>query len=82
MSPKPRSLSARDVVRALQGFGFEVIATRGSHAKLRRVLDDGERQTLTIPLHAVLAAGTTRAVFRQACRYIRESELRRFFFTD
>jgi predicted RNA binding protein YcfA (HicA-like mRNA interferase family) len=82
VSPRLRSLSGRDVVRALQAFGFEVIATRGSHAKLRRVLEDGQRQTLTIPLHAVLAAGTTRAIFRQACRYVRESDLRPFFFTD
>jgi predicted RNA binding protein YcfA (HicA-like mRNA interferase family) len=81
VSPRLRSLSGRDVVRALHAFGFEVIGTRGSHAKLRRVLEDGTRQTLTIPLHASLAAGTAQAIFRQACRYVRESDLKPFFFT-
>jgi predicted RNA binding protein YcfA (HicA-like mRNA interferase family) len=68
------------VVRALRTFGFDVVATRGSHAKLRRVLRSGERQTLTIPLHDALAMGTTHAIFRQACRYVPEGDLRPFFF--
>jgi predicted RNA binding protein YcfA (HicA-like mRNA interferase family) len=82
VSPRLRALSGRDVVRILQHFGFDVVATRGSHAKLRRVLENGQRQTLTIPLHAALASGTAHAIFRQACRYVAESELRSFFFRD
>ena len=80
MSPKLRRLSAREVLVALGAFGFEVIATRGSHAKLRRELADGTRQTLTIPLHRELAPGTLRAVFRQATRFIAADELRAYFF--
>lgn len=75
-----RRLSAREVLRALGSFGFEVVSTRGSHAKLRRVTASGERQTLTVPLHQTLAAGTLRAIFRQAARYVPESELRPWFF--
>jgi predicted RNA binding protein YcfA (HicA-like mRNA interferase family) len=82
VSPKLRQLSGADVVRALRGFGFEVVATRGGHAKLRRILRGGQRETLTIPLHDSLAAGTARAIFRQACRYVAESDLRSCFFTD
>ena len=83
MPPKLRSLSGRDVLRALGACGFVVVSTRGSHAKLRRILDDGTRQTLTIPLHRTLAAGTLQAIFRQACRYVPASELRpRFFGRD
>jgi predicted RNA binding protein YcfA (HicA-like mRNA interferase family) len=80
MSPRLRRLTAREVLRALGSFGFEVVATRGSHAKLRRVLPDGQRQTLTVPVHRSLAPGTLRAIFRQAIRFIQESELRPWFF--
>jgi predicted RNA binding protein YcfA (HicA-like mRNA interferase family) len=82
MPPGFRRLSAREVLRALRGFGFDVVSTRGSHAKLRRVLPNGERQTLTLPLHKTLASGTLRAIFRQAVRYVPQAELRRWFFDD
>ncbi len=77
-----RRLSARDVLAALESFGFEVVATRGSHAKLRRVSEDGQRQTLTLPLHKDLDLGTIRAIYRQATRFIPESELRPWFYGD
>jgi len=81
MPQKLRRLSAREVLRALGAFGFEVVATRGSHAKLRRILGDGTRQILTVPLHRSLADGTLRAIFRQACRFVPEAELGQWFFT-
>jgi predicted RNA binding protein YcfA (HicA-like mRNA interferase family) len=61
MTPRLRRLSAREVLRALHGHGFEVVATRGSHAKLRRTAPDGYAQILTVPLHNELAPGTLRA---------------------
>ena len=81
MPPKLRRLAPRDVLRALGAFGFEVVSTRGSHAKLRRVLPDGTRENLTVPLHRTLAPGTVHAIFRQVSRYVAESELRRWFFS-
>ena len=80
MPPKLRRLGGRDVLRALGAYGFVVVSTRGSHAKLRRILDDGTRQTLTIPLHRALAAGTLQAIFRQACRYLPGAELHPQFY--
>ena len=80
MSPL-RRMSAREVLRALGSFGFQVVKTRGSHAKLRRVLPSGDRQTLTIPLHDELAAGTLRAIYNQACKYVPEADLRPWFFS-
>lgn len=77
-----RQLSARDVLRALGSFGFQVVKIQGSHAKLRRVLASGERQTLTVPLHKTLAPGTLHAIFRQALRFIPESDLKAWFFTE
>ena len=81
MSPRLRRLSGRQVLRALHEFGFEIVATRGSHAKLVRHAEGGERQILTVPLHRDLAPGTIRAVYRQACRFVPEGELRPFFFS-
>ena len=82
---KLKQFSGRDVTAALKQFGFDVVATRGSHAKLRRVVkEEGRetRQTLTVPLHNHLAPGTARAIFRQASKYIVEDELKPFFFSE
>ena len=78
--PRLRRLSAREVLRALHHFGFEVVATRGSHAKLRR--EDRKRgvEILTVPLHKSLAPGTLLAIYRQTCRFVPEAELRPWFF--
>jgi predicted RNA binding protein YcfA (HicA-like mRNA interferase family) len=75
-----RQLTARDILRAFSNFGFAVASMRGSHAKLVRILASGERQTLTVPVHKQLAPGTVRAIFRQALRYIPESDLKPWFF--
>jgi predicted RNA binding protein YcfA (HicA-like mRNA interferase family) len=79
---KLRRLSAREILKALGSFGFQMATMRGSHAKLRRLLPSGERQTLTVPLHKSLTPGTIHAVFRQASRYIPEADLKTWFFTD
>ena len=69
------------MLRVLGTFGFEVVNTRDSHAKLRRVLPDGTRETLTVPLHDDLAQGTLHAIYRQALRYIPAQELHPHFFS-
>ncbi len=75
-----RQLGGRDVLRALASFGFQTVSMRGSHAKLRRVLVSGEQQTLTVPMHKQLAPGTLHAIFRQACRFVPDDNLRPWFF--
>ncbi len=82
MSPKLKRLSGSEVVDIMHTFGFETHSQEGSHIKLRRIGVKGERQTLTIPLHAELDVGTLRAIVRQATRYIPETELRSYFYTD
>ena len=77
-----RRLTSREVLRILRGFGFEIVSSRGSHAKLVRVTASGERQVLTVPVHAELPVGTIRAIYRQASRFIDSVELRREFFSD
>ncbi len=80
--PKLKRLTGGEVFKVFASLGFEQVAQRGSHVKLRRVLPDGSRQTLTIPAHAELDAGTTRAIYRQALRYVPEGELRPHFYTE
>jgi predicted RNA binding protein YcfA (HicA-like mRNA interferase family) len=82
MSPRLRRLSARDLLIAFGRLGFDVVATHGSHAKIRRITPDGFRQTLTIPLHRELAPGTLHAIFRQASRFVSEESLKAVFFSD
>lgn len=77
-----RRLSAIEVLRILDRSGFEVVAQRGSHAKLVRVSPAGERQVLTVPLHRNLATGTLRAIYRQAARLAPSAALRQGFFAD
>ena len=80
MPPRLRRLSGKDAIRILGLFGFEVAKQRGSHVKLRRNVD-GASQVMTIPAHAELDTGTLRVIFRQACRFVAEQELRRHFFS-
>jgi predicted RNA binding protein YcfA (HicA-like mRNA interferase family) len=80
--PKLRPLGGRELLAIFAAFGFQVISQKGSHVKLRRVLASGARQTLTIPLHDELDKGTLRAIYREALRYISESELRPHFYSE
>jgi predicted RNA binding protein YcfA (HicA-like mRNA interferase family) len=79
---KLRQLAGRDVVKVLVSFGFQIVSMRGSHAKLRRTLVSGERQTLIVPLHKRLRTGMLHALFREACHYVPEADLRPWFFTE
>jgi len=78
--PKLKSLSGEDVIKILSQFRFEPVSQKGSHVKLRRILSDGTKQTLTIPLHKELDKGALRAIFRQASRYIPEEEVMPYFY--
>lgn len=82
MSPKLKRLTGLEVLSIFHAFGFKTHSQRGSHVKLRRITARGEKQTLTIPVHAELDAGTLRAIIRQASRYIPESELRVKFYSE
>ena len=80
--PRLKRLRAREVVRLLGGFGFEVVSMRGSHAKLLRIRPSGRREILIVPMHRQLTAGTVHAIYRQASRFVAEEALRRGFFSD
>jgi predicted RNA binding protein YcfA (HicA-like mRNA interferase family) len=80
--PKLRVLSGREVLKILGEFGFQDFAQRGSHIKLRRTVSGGRNQTITVPNHTEIDRGTLHAIYRQASRFIPESELRSRFFTE
>ena len=79
---KLRVLSGREVLKILGEFGFEDYTQRGSHIKLRRLVSGGRTQTITVPNHSEIDRGTLHAIYRQASRFIPESELRSKFFTQ
>ena len=77
-----KRLSARQILRILHAFGFLVVSTRGSHAKLKREIEGKPPQVLTVPLHRELAPGTIQAIYRQALHFVKEKDLRSHFFGD
>lgn len=80
--PKLKRLSGQQVVSIFEALGFEQVSQRGSHVKLRRILPDGSKQTLTIPAHSELDKGTLKAIYKQAMRYIPEGELQSYFYSE
>lgn len=77
--PKLCRLSAEEIIDILNQFGFEIISQKGSHIKLRRLGENG-KETLTVPNHKQLDLGTCRAIYRQASKYISESDLHDHFY--
>ena len=55
---KLRSLSGKDLLRIFSAFGFSPFSQRGSHIKLRRTMESGVHQTLTIVSHSEVDRGT------------------------
>jgi predicted RNA binding protein YcfA (HicA-like mRNA interferase family) len=55
-------ISGEEVVKILEkGFGFEFVSQKGSHIKLRKVVD-GKTITTVVPNHKELMTGTLRGV--------------------
>ena len=80
--PRLRNMTGAEVLSALTWFGFSVVTQKGSHVKLRRTSNYGKKEVLTVPLHSQMDKGALIAIFRQACAYIPENELRPFFFAE
>ena len=77
--PRLKVLGGKDLLKIFSTFGFKKIDQHGSHVKIRRV-DIGDRETLTIPMHAEIDKGLLKQIFLQASRYIPENDLRKYFF--
>ncbi len=77
--PKLKRLSGSEVLNILAKFDFTIYSQKGSHIKLRRVTSKG-KETLTIPNHKQLDTGTCYSIFKQASKYISETELYPYFY--
>jgi len=65
MNQRLPSLTARELVRALESAGFVVTRTSGSHARLVHAAD--ARRQVIIPMHTGdVKRGTLRAIIGQA----------------
>jgi predicted RNA binding protein YcfA (HicA-like mRNA interferase family) len=64
--PKLPAVDGRQVIRALEREGFQIVRTKGSHHFLRK--DGASRRSVTVPVHGNrdLAPGTLRAIIDQA----------------
>lgn len=79
--PKLKILSGEDAVKIFEETGFHIVGQKGSHIKLKRETDN-TKQTLTILNHSELDRGTIKAIYNQSLKYIPESELRKYFYTE
>lgn len=82
--PLLKRLTSREILRIPGRFGFEVVSVKGSHAKLARspLEGTGHKEILVVPAHRKMSVGTIHALYRQACRFIPEDDLRKDFFSD
>jgi predicted RNA binding protein YcfA (HicA-like mRNA interferase family) len=78
-----RRLSGREVIRILEGLGFEIRRVTGSHHHMRLQRKGVACQT-TVPVHgnSALPTGTLKSIYRQVSRCIPEDELNAHFYTD
>lgn len=77
--PKIKVLSGKELIKIFNHFGFAIQSQKGSHIKLFRQIQS-IKQVLVIPNHSEVDVGTLKAIYRQASKYISETELNPFFF--
>jgi predicted RNA binding protein YcfA (HicA-like mRNA interferase family) len=61
--PKLPVLSAKDVIKVLSKFGFQIVRQTGSHVHL---WNEERRLLVTVPNHQELAKGTLISIIKQA----------------
>ena len=73
--PGLKVLSGQDLIKIFLGFNFKIQTQKGSHIKLVRFSEKGEKQILVIPNHKEIDRGTLKAIYRQSLKYIPEDDL-------
>jgi predicted RNA binding protein YcfA (HicA-like mRNA interferase family) len=77
----PRSLSAKQLIKLLAVYGYEVVSQKGSHIKVT-TKQNGEHH-LAIPNHDPIKTGTLNAILRQVAEHLGKSKediFKEFFF--
>ena len=66
--PKLPRINGRDLVKAMERDGFEVVRIKGSHHILQKIFPDGARVTVPVPVHAghIIKVGTLSGILRKA----------------
>ena len=77
--PKLKILSGSEIIKIFLSFGFEIVNQKGGHIKIRR-LKNSIKETLMILNHKQVDTGTTRAIMRQASKYIPLEILQKHFY--
>jgi predicted RNA binding protein YcfA (HicA-like mRNA interferase family) len=67
--PQLPVMSGREVVRAFEKHGWEIVRQRGSHIIMVKA---GQNVTLSIPDHKEVARGTLRSLIRSAGLTVQE----------
>ena len=65
MSPKPPTVSGRQIIRVLEHIGYHVVRQRGSHIRLRDETDP-DHLPVTVPNHKTVKPGLLRKILRDA----------------
>ena len=63
MSPRQPVVSGRELIKALESEGWEVVRQRGSHVRLKK---EGRKTALVVPVHRELKRGTLAGILRDA----------------
>ena len=61
----PKRYSSKVVLKRLKKLGFTKVSQKGSHIKLKGLVE-GRLQTVIVPDHKQIAAGTFSSILRQA----------------
>ena len=77
--PKVKVLSSKDVIKILEKLDFYFISQKGSHIKIRRIVN-GNKQNLFVPNHKEIKKGTLKQIYNQSLRYISEDKLKKHFY--
>ena len=70
-----RGVEKSDVIRILEKLDFYFISQKGSHIKIRRIVN-GNKQNLFVPNHKEIKKGTLKQIYNQSLRYISEDKLK------
>jgi predicted RNA binding protein YcfA (HicA-like mRNA interferase family) len=76
----PRSLSAKELIKLLKIYEYEIVSQKGSHIKVTTQLK-GEHH-LAIPNHDPIKTGTLNAILRQVAEHVdknKETVLKELF---
>ncbi|WP_462266573.1 type II toxin-antitoxin system HicA family toxin [Mucilaginibacter sp.] len=65
----PRNLSAQELLKMLNGCGYQISRQKGSHIRLSRTTAQGD-QHLTVPNHSPLKLGTLSHILNEAAAHL------------